>query len=58
LYGTARQPLTSLLGSSGAGVFVAEALAQAMTSRLRAGRHGRQAGLAMTLPPSQQLQFI
>lgn len=58
LYGNAQQPLTSLLGSSGAGVFVADALAQAMTSRLRAGRHGRQAGLAMTLLPSQQLQFI
>lgn len=58
LYGNARQPLASLLGSSGAGVFVANALAQAMESKLRAGRHGRQAGLAITLPPSQQLQFV
>lgn len=58
LCGTARQPLSTLLGTSGAGVFVADALAQAMETRVRAGRHGRQAGFAMTLMPSQQLQFV
>lgn len=57
LQGTARQPLASL-HDSGAGIFVADALAQAMESRLRIGRHNRYAGLAMTLLPSQQLQFI
>lgn len=58
LAGTARQPFSSLLGSSSAGVFVADALAQAMESRLRIGRHGRQSGLAMTLQPSKQLQLV
>lgn len=57
LHKTARQPLVSL-HDSGAGIFVADALAQAMESRLRIGRHNRYAGLAMTLLPSQQLQFI
>jgi len=57
LQGAARQPLASL-HDSGAGIFVADALAQAMESRLRIGRHNRYAGLAMTLRPSQQLQFI
>jgi hypothetical protein len=58
LYGTARQPFASLLGSSGAGVFVADALAQAMASKVQVGRHAKQAGLAITLLPSQQLQLI
>jgi hypothetical protein len=58
LCGKARQPFASLLGSSSAGVFVADALAQAMDSKLRVGHHGRQSGLAITFQPSKQLQFV
>lgn len=57
LHGLARQPIAAL-HDSGAGIFVADALAQAMESKLRIGRHQRYAGLAMTLLPSQQLQLI
>lgn len=58
LCGKAQQPLAEIFGTPGAGVFVADMLAQAMESRVRIGRHGRQAGFALTLQPSQQLQFI
>lgn len=58
LAGTAHQPFSSLLGSSSAGIFVANTLAEAMESRLRIGRHGRQTGLAITLQPSKQLQLV
>lgn len=58
LCGKAQQPMVSLANSSGAGVFVADALAQAMESQLRVGKHARHTGLAMTLQPSKQLQLI
>lgn len=58
LAGTAHQPFSKLLGSSSAGIFVADTLAQAMESKLRIGHHARQSGLAITLPPSKQLQFV
>lgn len=58
LCGKAQQPIASLVGSSGAGVFVADALAQAMESQLRVGKHARHTGLAMTLQPSKQLQLV
>ena len=58
LYGRAQQPLASMLGTSGAGLFVADALAAAMASELRVTRRAREYGLALTLVPSQQLQFI
>jgi hypothetical protein len=58
LCGQARQPFTALSAGSGAGLFVADAIFQAMASRLRVGRHHKQTGLAATLQPSQQLRFI
>lgn len=58
LRGTASQPVASLLGTSGAGMFVADALGQAMETNVRVGRFAHKTGLAMTLLPSQQLQFI
>jgi len=58
LCGRARQPLATLAASSGAGLFVADAILQAMATRLRVGRHHRQVGLATTLLPSQQLRLV
>jgi hypothetical protein len=58
LYGHARQPLVSVSPGSGAGVFIADAILQAMSSRLRVGRFQKQAGFAVTLPPSQQLALV
>jgi hypothetical protein len=58
LCGHARQPFTALSGGSGAGLFVADTIFQAMATRLRVGRHQKQTGLAATLLPSQQLQLV
>lgn len=58
LQGKAPQPFGSLCGGSGAGIFVAETILQAMATRLRVGRHQKQQGLATTLQPSQQLRFV
>jgi hypothetical protein len=57
LYGSAKQPLNNL-GTSGAGMFVADALGQAMHANVQVSRYARRAGLAMTLLPSKQLQLI
>ncbi|HUS26777.1 MAG TPA: hypothetical protein VMY99_05520 [Nevskiaceae bacterium] len=58
LCGRARQPFNALAIGSGAGVFVADAILQAMDTRLRVGRHHKQTGLCATLLPSQQLQLV
>lgn len=58
LQGQARQPLVGLSPSAGAGIFVADAILHAMSSRLRVGRFRKLPGFAVTLPPSQQLQLI
>lgn len=58
LCGRAHQPCTGLSAGSGAGLFVADAIFQAMATRLRVGRHQKQTGLAATLMPSQQLQLV
>ena len=58
LQGRAPQPFAALCAGSGAGLFVAEAILEAMSSRLRVGKHLKQRGLAMTLQPSQQLAFV
>lgn len=58
LHGHARQPFTSVSPGSGAGVFVADAILAAMSSRLRVGRFQKQAGFAVTLAPSRQLAFV
>jgi K+-sensing histidine kinase KdpD len=58
LYGHARQPFVEVLPGSGAGVFVAEAILAAMSSRLRVGRYQKLPGFAVTLTPSQQMQLV
>jgi hypothetical protein len=58
LQGQARQALVSVSPGSGAGVLVADAILAAMSSRLRVGRFQKQAGFAVTLPPSRQLAFV
>ena len=58
LHGRARQPLASTLGTSGAGLFVADALAVAMNTKLIVTRYAQEQGMAMTFAPSQQMQFL
>lgn len=58
MQGQAQQPFKELTGGSGAGIFVAQTILQAMTTKLRVGKHLNQHGLATTLQPSQQLQFV
>lgn len=58
LCGRARQPFAALSSGSGAGLFVADAILQAMSTRLRVGRHLKQVGLSTTLQASRQLQFV
>lgn len=58
LQGRTRQPLPTLSHSSAAGVFVADAILEAMQLRLRTSRHHRLYGLGTVLQPSSQLQLI
>jgi len=58
LYGDTRQPLNAFLYTSGAGVFVADALLQAMRSHLSASRYQRQYGLGAILPVNPQLRLV
>ncbi|MGH7237034.1 MAG: hypothetical protein ACREGF_00675 [Candidatus Saccharimonadales bacterium] len=58
LYGQARQPLNQLSSGSAAGVFIANKILQAMNGRLKTSRRRGQAGLAVILPASPQLQLI
>lgn len=58
LCGQASQPFAALCAGSGAGLFVADTILRAMTSQLRVGRRQKEAGLAATFQPSQQLAFI
>jgi len=58
LCGRAGQPFTTVSTGSGAGLFVADAILQAMATRLRVGRYHKQTGLAATLLPSQQLRLV
>lgn len=53
-----RQPLVTLTHSGGAGVFVADAILQAMRSRLKVSRHHRLYGLGAVLTPNHQLQLV
>lgn len=57
LQGKAAQPFTTFSGAA-AGMFVADALGQVMSTRLRVGRFAHKTGLAMTLQPSRQLQLV
>ncbi len=58
LQGRAPQPLSGMLHGSGAGLFVADTILQAMATRLRAGKYDNQRGFAATFLPSQQLRFV
>jgi hypothetical protein len=58
LHGHARQPLATLSHSSGTGVFVADAILQAMDSELTVSRHRRLFGLGTVLRQSPQLQMV
>lgn len=58
LCGQARQPFTALSPGSGAGIFVADAILQAMDTRLRVGHYHKQRGLVTMLRPSPQLQLV
>jgi K+-sensing histidine kinase KdpD len=57
LQGQASQPFAAIAGNC-AGLFVADTIFQAMSTRLRVGKHQNQQGLATTLQPSQQLSFV
>ncbi len=58
LQGRARQPLNFLSHSTGAGVFVADAILHAMQVHLTASRHRHMYGLGAVLPLNPQLQFV
>lgn len=58
LYGHVRQPLATLTHSSGTGVFVADAILQAMDAELKVSRHHNLYGLGTVLHPTRQVQLI
>jgi hypothetical protein len=58
LQGVAPQPLVATSPGSAAGIFVADAILNAMSSRLRVGRYHKQPGFAVTLNASEQLQLV
>jgi hypothetical protein len=53
-----RQPLLNLSYTSGAGVFVADAILKAMDLHLTTSRHHRLYGLATVLQPNHQLHLV
>ncbi|HET7059794.1 MAG TPA: hypothetical protein VFH99_00530 [Candidatus Saccharimonadales bacterium] len=53
-----RQPLTTISHTSGAGIFVADTILQAMHLRLRASRHHNLYGLGTVLPPNNQIALV
>jgi hypothetical protein len=58
LRGTARQPLPGMTHSGGAGVFVADAILQALGSRLHVSHYHNRIGLGTILQPNPQLQLV
>lgn len=58
LHGDARQPLPAFSHSGGAGVFVADAILQAIGARLKVSHHHHRSGLGAVLQPNSQLQLI
>jgi hypothetical protein len=58
LLASSRQPLRSLTHTSGAGIFVADAILQAMDLKLMASRHRRLYGLGTVLQPNRQMQLV
>lgn len=58
LSGKARQPLNWFSNGSASGIFMAQSILLAMAGRLRTSRYHKQAGLAVVLKPSLQLQLV
>jgi len=58
LYGKARQTVPSLGHTPNAGIFIADMLLRAMSSRLRFSKHRQYRGLAATFSPNRQLELI
>lgn len=58
LQGHAGQPISAMLPSSGAGIFVADSLLQAMGTTLRGSKFQKRYGLGATFAVSGQLQLI
>ncbi len=55
---SSRQPLLNVTHTSGAGIFVADALLSAMQLDLKASRHQGLYGLGTLLQPNHQLQLV
>ncbi len=58
LYGRSRQPMVDVSHTSGAGIFVADAIFKAMSLKLHASRHRRLYGLGVVLKTSSQLSLV
>jgi hypothetical protein len=58
LQGKARQPLSGFSHNNGAGIFVADAILQAMKLELKVSRHHCLYGLGTVLQSSNQLQLV
>jgi hypothetical protein len=58
IIGRVAQPFSQFVANNGAGAIIADALLQNMSSHLHVSHHRKQAGLAATLLPSQQLNLI
>ncbi|NDC22360.1 hypothetical protein EBZ57_03250 [bacterium] len=58
LQNSSRQPLTNISHTSGAGIFVADALLDAMDLNLHSSRHQGLYGLGIVLKPSRQLELV
>ena len=58
LFGDTRQPLPALSHCGGAGVFVADAILNAIGARLKVSHHHRRSGLGTVLQPNPQLMLV
>lgn len=58
LRGRARQPLPQLTHTGGAGVFVADAILQALGTKLKVSHYRNLSGLGTVLQPNPQLQLV
>ncbi len=58
VYGQAATPLNQVTSTTGAGIFVADALLKNMSGGLRVAHHQKLTGLAATFVPSQQLVLV
>lgn len=58
LYGYARQPLSNVSHTAGAGIFVADSIFKAMKLKLQVSRHQGRHGLGTVLQPNNQIQLV